>query len=676
MISPESPPPVSATASRSGGNLAQRLRDPAPGLLLAVLTIFLGFNGGGFFPGATAIAALVLCAALVLRLTLSERPLVGVSPALVVALALLSAFAVWTLISAGWSDAPARALLEFDRVLLYVLALAFFGTLAPGVRRFRWAVGGFAVAAVVLAGSGLVTRIAADVWPIAATVSAERLSYPLSYWNGVGLLAALGALACVALTTSERAPRSARVLAAAATPALLAALLLTFSRAAVVLLPLGVVVYAVLARPRGLGTGLVATVPASAVALVFTYRADLVAAERFDSPAAVAQGHELALVLAACVVAAGALRALLVRIDASGRSLNFTPETRSARAATIAATLMTALVVTVAFDVPARAERQWDRFVAGDSVDAVERDARSRLTDTGNNGRLDHWKVALEAFERAPIAGNGAGTYQLLWARDQPYLFPVNDAHSLYVEVLGELGIVGLLLLGGALGTLLAGAWRRLPRNPKHVRAVVIALAVVWLVRAALDWDWEMPVVTLWLFALGGMAIAGPRRASEKRPSPVPSRLVRVVAAIGVLVLAVTPAATAMSQSRLDDAVAAFKRGDCSAAIDSALSSLDALRLRPEPYMVIGYCDIGRGETDLALQAMRNAVERDPGSWETHYGLGLARASAGLDPRSQIATARRLNPLEPRAREAQRLLRGDDPQKWERRALEARLTID
>lgn len=664
------------TASRRAANLAQRLRDPGPGLLLAGLTIFLAFNGGGFFPGATAIAALVLCVALVLRLTLAQHPLAGVSPALVGALALLSAFAVWTLLSGAWSDASGRALLEFDRVLLYVLALAFFGTLAPSVRRLRWAVGGLAVAAVVVAGSGLVTRLAADLWPIAGNVGADRLSYPITYWNALGLLAALGALACIAFTTSERAPRAARVLAAAVTPGLLAALLLTFSRAALVLLPIGVVVYAVLARPRGLTAGLLATVPPSIAAFVFTYRADLLATREFDSPAAIAQGHELALTLVACMLAAGGLRALLVRMDASGRVVQFTALRAPTRAALTAAALVGALVAALAFDAPARAERQWDRFVAGDVVDEANLDTRSRLTDAGNNGRLDHWRVGLEAFERAPLVGHGAGTYRLLWARDQPYHFPVNDAHSLYVEVLAELGIVGLMLLGGALLALLIGAWRRLPRNPTHLRAAVLALAAVWLVRAGADWDWETPAVTLWLFALGGMVLAGTRRAGEQRPSPVPSRLGRVLAALAVLVLAITPAATATSQARLDDAVGAFKRGDCATAIDSALGSLDALRSRAEPYTIIGYCDSGRGQTELALQAMRNAVQRDPRNWETHYGLALVRAAAGLDPRDQIATAVRLNPREPRAREAARFFRTDDPQTWKRRAQQARLPVN
>jgi hypothetical protein len=148
-----------------------------------------------------------------------------------------------------------------------------------------------------------------------------------------------------------------------------------------------------------------------------------------------------------------------------------------------------------------------------------------------------------------------------------------------------------------------------------------------------------------------------------------------VVAALGVLILAVTPVAALVSQSHLDNAVEAFKRGDCAAAIDSALDSLDAVKVRPEPYEILGFCDARAGQMDLALQAMRNAVSRDPESWETHYGLAIVRAAAGRDPRPQLAIAGRLNPLEERPRDAAELLRGDDPQKWRRRALRARLPI-
>ena len=56
-------------------------RQQLPSLLaagtLAVLTVGLGFSSGGFFPDATAIAAIVLCAFLVVHLTVAAHPLAG-----------------------------------------------------------------------------------------------------------------------------------------------------------------------------------------------------------------------------------------------------------------------------------------------------------------------------------------------------------------------------------------------------------------------------------------------------------------------------------------------------------------------------------------------------------------------------------------------------------------------
>jgi glucose dehydrogenase len=274
------------------------------------------------------------------------------------------------------------------------------------------------------------------------------------------------------------------------------------------------------------------------------------------------------------------------------------------------------------------------------------------------------------------VLGRGAGTYQLLWARDRPYDFTVTDGHSLYLEVMGELGLVGILLIAGVLAALLGGVALRARGPDRAPYAALLALIAMWAIHAGIDWDWEMPVVTLWLFALGGLALsgAGARRGSETRAGP--ATMVRVGAALGVLVLAFTPVAAVVSQTNLDAAVAAFKDDDCETAIDSALSSLDALKQRPEPYEVIGYCDARQGQHQLALQAMENAVSRDPDSWETHYGLAIVRGAGGLDPRRQAAIARRLNPLEPRTRTAVRLFRTDDPQKWKRRAFRARLPID
>jgi hypothetical protein len=83
--------------------------------LPALLTLYLGFNGGGFFAGEPARVAVLMAILLVLRLTLAERPFDGLSPLLLVAGGALGLFAIWALVSVAWSDAPGRALVEFDR---------------------------------------------------------------------------------------------------------------------------------------------------------------------------------------------------------------------------------------------------------------------------------------------------------------------------------------------------------------------------------------------------------------------------------------------------------------------------------------------------------------------------------------------------------------------------------
>src|SRR3712207_2809814 len=97
-------------------------------LLPAALTVYLSFNGGGYFPDAIGIASLVVLQAIVLRITLADDPLAGFRAQGVVAVGALAAFGLWTLASQRWSDAEARALIEADRVLLYVLVLMLFAS--------------------------------------------------------------------------------------------------------------------------------------------------------------------------------------------------------------------------------------------------------------------------------------------------------------------------------------------------------------------------------------------------------------------------------------------------------------------------------------------------------------------------------------------------------------------
>jgi hypothetical protein len=65
---------------------------------------------------------------------------------------------------------------------------------------------------------------------------------------------------------------------------------------------------------------------------------------------------------------------------------------------------------------------------------------------------------------------------------------------------------------------------------------------------------------------------------------------------------------------------------------------------------------------------MRQALQRDPSSWERYFTLALAQASAGIDPRPAVARALRMNPHEPLAQQAAVQLRGASPTRWVRKA--------
>ncbi len=151
------------------------------------------------------------------------------------------------------------------------------------------------------------------------------------------------------------------------------------------------------------------------------------------------------------------------------------------------------------------------------------------------------------------------------------------------------------------------------------------------------------------------MAVRG-RGSRDRRPSQQTleargARAARFASrvAIPLVLLAALPYEVLSSQAWLDRANGAFAGGDCATASDDARSSISALGSRPEPYELLGYCAIRDGRPRQAIDEMQQAIERDPDNWSFHYGLALARAAAGLDPRPEALKARRLNPLEPLA---------------------------
>jgi hypothetical protein len=526
---------------------------------------------------------------------------------------------------------------------------------------------GLALGFVVVALSGLVTRVLPDVWTISPNVANDRLSYPLTYWNTLGLLASLAAVLCFHLTSSLREPQAIRVLAAAVLPALGATALFTYSRGGLGAGLLGLVLYAVVARSRGLLAGLLATVPTTALAVAASLQADLLATPNPTSTAAVDQGHDVAIAVALCMAGAAVIRLLLFPLDRRMRRLRLADAMRRGVYASLgAAAAIAAIVAVVVVDVPGELSDQYDRFVSGTPAGEVG-DLRTRLTDPANNGRIDQWEVALNGFEDAPLRGDGAGMYDLRWARDRPNPGTVTDAHSLYIEVLGELGIVGLLLLAVSLLMIFAAAMARVKRPNRSVYAAVLAGLVTWGLHAGIDWDWEMPAVTLWVFATGGVMLS---RSERERPRIARLQFGPRVAIVAVIaVVAVAPALVLISQARLDESLDHFKAGNCAAAVESARSSSSALGLRAEPYEVVGYCELRAGSRRRGVAAMEKAVDRDPDNWRYHLGLALGRAILRQDPRPEIRKTLELNPRDPASLEAARRFDTTDRQLWRRRAV-------
>lgn len=655
-----------------------RWASPGLAVLAVALTVYAAFNAGGFFAGTPAVLATALAVGLVLRIALADQPFAGIGVRLLIPIGALGLYAVWVLVSAAWSHAPGRAFVEFDRALMYLLVLVTFGAWPGSPRRSRWLIRGIAIAFVAVCAAALVSRLLPDVLATSPTLHNERLSYPLTYWNALGLMAAIAAVLCLHLASSLAEPLAMRAFGAGALPLLGTVLYFTFSRGAIAAGVVGVLVFAIVGRSRSLAIGLLAGAPAAAIAVGVAYGAGLLAQPDLTSSAATAQGHRVAVVIAACVAGAVVLRVVLGPLER--RLARTRLPVRAGRGGRLVAwvLLLVAVILTASvLRLPARVDHAVSQFGHASPAVAGHRDFRQRFSDASNNGRLDLWRVSLQSFGAHPLHGRGAGTFQTQWLRSRPNTDRVNDGHSLYMETLGELGVVGAVLIAVLVGSILIGLGRLARRSERTIpSAVVLAATVAWALHAGIDWDWEMPAVTLWLFAAAGTLLATPTESESRRAYSVwPGRRTRVLSGIACLVIAVTPVRLALSQAGLNESLVAFKRGDCGRAIDRGLSSISAFSERPEPYEVVAYCDLRVGQPDLGVGLMQRAVLLDPADSELRYGLALLRAAAGQDPRPDARASLRLDPLGALSRQAVRRFSGASARSWRREALDAPLPV-
>lgn len=84
------------------------------------------------------------------------------------------------------------------------------------------------------------------------------------------------------------------------------------------------------------------------------------------------------------------------------------------------------------------------------------------VTDGGERTRPFMWAGAWRLWLDAPVAGNGAGSYNLLFERHRAEGFRDEPlwAHNEYLNLLADYGLLGAILAAGAAGVALAGGWR------------------------------------------------------------------------------------------------------------------------------------------------------------------------------------------------------------------------
>jgi hypothetical protein len=410
----------------------------------------IAFHSGGYFQGTRLVAGIVAWALVILVALTVRRPLPS-SRAGLIALGGLAGLAAWTGLSVIWAPLRGPAFEDFQRLLVYV-AVMFAGAALLRQRAAARAVDpALAAGALIVILYGLSNRLLPGIVQLAHSASAGgRLEQPLTYWNAMGLLAALGFVLCARISSDPSRPDSWRAAAAAAAVPLGVSVYISFSRGAIVAVALGLVVL-VLAMPTRaqlravlvtLGGAIAATVAAALMPGVRGLSGSLHARELEGAVM-------LVLLVAICAATAIAHRRLV-------RPLPPSPLRLPRRAPLYVA------VVVVMLTAAGLAGALHERHGAGTPAFG----ANAKRLGSVESNRTAYWAVAFRTFADHPLIGHGSSSFQVDWARERKITDPAKDAHSLYFETASELGLVGIALLAALLvgvGASALRAHRRLP---------------------------------------------------------------------------------------------------------------------------------------------------------------------------------------------------------------------
>jgi tetratricopeptide (TPR) repeat protein len=571
---------------------------------------------------------------------------------------LLAAFALLTVLTAAsisWSLTPSESWLETNRMLAYLGVLAggvALGRLVPG----RWAalLGAIALSSVLLCTWSLITKIVPAA--LAGDEMFARLRSPFDYWNSVGLAAALGIPPTLWLAVRRSGHAAVNVLAWPALGIQTLCLLMAYSRGSLLAIGVGLAIFLAFIPLRlrafaTLGGVLVSTVPLVA----WAFAQEGLTVDRTALPVRVDAGLAfggLLLLLISTLTVSGALVGFLAAHHGPGER----GRSRATRARVATLVAVPAGAIRMLANAPGGIDGQISKawHQATDPSAKVPGNSPDRLKEASSM-RARYWEQAYKVHSQHPLLGAGAGSYSQLRLHYRDNLAIVRHAHGYVLQVLSDLGWVGLGLSLLATLTWFAAAFRvlgaprrrelRLPWDAERVGVATLAVVViVFGVHSAIDWTWYVPGNAVPALLCAGFVASrmtlreryfdGPQPASEPLPE------VRFAVAGLVVLLALTAAWAALQPVRsvnaTDEALNRVALGQLPAARSIARIAHDRNPLAVEPLFQLSAIEVASGNVPAAKVALDQAIELEPANPETWRHVGRLRLRQLNDPKGAL----------------------------------------
>jgi hypothetical protein len=617
-------------AAEQARPLAARLDGGAIGAwTLGFATVaYLGLKGGGYDVVVRSQAGIGVWWIVLIGAALGVLPQRRVGRAGLAALGLLAAFAAWSALSALWSESPERTISETARVVT-LLGVAVLALSTVRAQRVRPLVNGVFAAIVGVGVLACLSRLH-PAWfgePQTATFlvgSGARLSYGLNYWNALAALMAMGVPLGLAIAVSARTA-VARALALAAVPVIVLTGFFTVSRGGVLAVSVGLLVALAITPDRGRWLGKLSLAAAGAAILVkgALQRDEL--RNGVSTSLAHRQGDEL-LVIVLVVVAGIVLVHVGASLASAGGLAPSLPAVRPVRRRLAwGAVVAVVLVGAATFIGSGSLANRWQEFKSPPTVTGSD---VHRLSTFSGEGRYKFWVSSLHAFETAPVVGIGAGSFENWWEAHATRRESVRNAHSLYAETLGELGLVGITLLLGLIALIIVAGVRGVRRRtgpPPALLAGATAACAAFAVAAGVDWLWQVTVLPV-CFLLLAAGILAPRGQEHDRP---PRRRGRV-ALVGLSVVALLGLGMPLAgATQLRSSQSAAAANQLVPALRQASTSRRVQPFASSPLLQRALVLELRGDFSGAASAAQTAERKEPTNWRPPFVLARIEAERG-----------------------------------------------